>query len=103
MADLFDPLASLTNDGASQLSVGYREHNEGWGGNKKQAHTETLNTDNICVTIKTCNIVCMICSRKFERVRTVKEKMNNIKMICVPLKAGYNITCRSTVDYDTNA
>lgn len=43
VADQFDPLASLTNDRAGQLSVAYpRREWEGWGRKKKQACGETL-------------------------------------------------------------
>lgn len=40
MADLFNPLASLTNDRASQLSVGYSEENERGGEETKTKHAE---------------------------------------------------------------
>lgn len=50
MADLFDPLATLTNDRASQLSVGYREDNErgGKGKQNKQAEKHFRHWEYMC-------------------------------------------------------
>lgn len=56
MADLFDPLATLTNDRASQLLVGYREENErgAEGKQNKQAEKHFRHWEYICVELKMC-------------------------------------------------